>query len=104
MVARIRKNDTVVVVSGKDKGKQGVVLKVFPDDAQVLVKGVGLTTRHIKSRKKGQASERKVIEQNVPACKVMPWCHGCQKAARINVRTSDQNRHIRVCNRCKEAL
>jgi len=104
MVARIKKNDTVIVISGKDKGKQGSVLRVFPDTSQVLVKGINFITRHIKARKKGEVSERKIVEQNILAAKVMPWCHGCQKAARVNVRASENGKHIRICNRCKEAL
>ena len=53
MVARIKKNDTVVVLSGKDKDKNGTVIEVLPKKGKVLVKGIALKTRHVKARKQG---------------------------------------------------
>ena len=54
MVARIKKNDTVVVLSGKDKGKTGSVIEILPKKGKVMVKGVAVVTRHVKARKQGE--------------------------------------------------
>lgn len=58
----IKKNDTVVVITGKDSGKKGVVIEVLRKKGKVLVKGVGLQTRHVKAKKQGETSSIKQLE------------------------------------------
>ena len=101
MTARIKKNDTVMVMSGKDKGKQGQVLEVLPKKDKVLVKGVGIVTRHVKARRQGDIAGIKKEEAYIQLPKVMPICSSCKKPCRVNVKTLDNNKSARVCNRCK---
>ena len=78
----IRKDDTVIVLSGKDKGKKGKVLTVMPKDGKVIVEKVNVVSRHQKPRKQGE--EGGIIKREAPiyACKVMRVCPKCDKPTR----------------------
>ena len=104
MLSRVIKNDSVFVVSGKDKGKQGVVIKINNNENTVLVKGVAVVTRHIKARKSGEKSRIIKEESYLPLCKVMPVCKSCKKACRVQIRFLQAGEKVRVCHRCKEAF
>ncbi len=102
MVARIKENDNVVVVSGKDKGKQGSVIAILPKKGKVMVKGVAIATHHIKPRRKGEPGGIRKEEKFIDMSLVMPVCSSCKKPSRINVKQLDTGKSTRVCNRCKE--
>ena len=104
MLSRIRKDDTVLVLSGKDKGKQGLVISVNKKDNAVLVKDVCIVTRHIKAKKPGEKSRIAKEEKPIPLCKVMPICPSCKKACRVEVRFLDENTKRRSCKKCKESF
>lgn len=103
MVARIKKNDKVCVVSGKDRGKEGVVLAVSPRDNKVMVKGVAIITRHVKPSKDNAGGIKKE-ESFVLMSKVMPVCGSCNKACRVSAKSLESGNVVRVCNRCKETF
>ncbi|QQR53455.1 50S ribosomal protein L24 [bacterium] len=102
MISRIKKNDLVMVLSGKDKGKKGSVLVVFPKNERVLVQGINMATRHMKAKKQGQKSEIKKTESLIPLSKVMLVCSSCHNPSRVNVKITDENVRVRACNRCKQ--
>jgi large subunit ribosomal protein L24 len=103
MVARVKKGDTVVVLSGKDKGKRGSVITVAPDKDKVLVKDIAMVTRHVKARKQGEVAGIKKRESYIPLSRVMPICKACHKPCRINVTVSQETgKNVRLCNKCKE--
>ena len=104
MLARVKKNDTVMILSGKDNGKISTVISVYPKDDKVLVKDVGVVTRHIKQTQRGKKSGIVKEERPIPLAKVMPVCPACKKPCRIQVKTLDENNKVRICNRCKEAF
>jgi large subunit ribosomal protein L24 len=104
MLARVRKNDTVIVLSGKDKGKQGSVISVYPEDDMVLVKDVCIVTRHTKPTRQGQKGGIIKEERPVPLAKVMPVCSACKKPCRVQVKLLEAGNKVRVCCRCKEAF
>jgi large subunit ribosomal protein L24 len=104
MISRIKKNDTVVVLTGKDKGKTGVVLEFLPTENQVLVKGIGLMTRHIKARKQGEVSGIKKTESYLDAAKVMPLCAHCKKPCRVKSKLLENGQKARICIRCNDAF
>ncbi len=100
---RVKKNDKVQVLSGRDRGKLGTVIKVVPAEDKVLVTGVGMVTRHMKRRKQGDVAAIKQEESFLPMAKVMPVCTNCKKPSRINVKTVD-SRRVRACARCEEVF
>ena len=75
----IKKGDTVVVLSGKDKGKKGKVLTVFPKQNKAIVEGVALATKHTKPRKQGETGGIVNQEIAIHACKLMHVCTKCNK-------------------------
>ena len=96
---KIKKNDTVVVLSGKDKGKQGKVLETMPSVGKVLVEGVNVATTHVRPRKQGE--EGGIIRKETPiyASKVMTVCPKCDKATRVAHKIVD-GKKVRVCKHC----
>ena len=99
MAMNIKKGDTVVVLSGKDKGKQGKVLSVLPKESKVIVEKVNIVSRHTKPRKQGD--EGGIIQKEAPlyACKVMRVCPKCDKPTRAASKMVD-GKKVRVCKHC----
>lgn len=105
MLSRVKKNDTVVVLSGKDKGRQGLVIAVDQKNDLVLVKDVGVVTKHLKAKKAGEKSRIVREEKAIPLCKIMPICPSCKKACRVQVKfLNEGGKKARTCHRCKEAF
>ncbi len=102
MLARVKKNDTVVVLSGKDKGKQGQVIVILPKKGKVMVKGVAIVTRHAKARRAGEVAGIRKEESFIDLSCVMPLCSACKKPSRVNSKKLENGKRTRTCNRCKE--
>ncbi len=96
----IRRDDKVVVLSGKDKGKEGKVLKVMPEDGKLIVEGVNVAKRHQKPRKQGE--EGGIIKKETPiySSKVMRVCPKCSKPTRPAHKVLDDGTKVRVCKKC----
>ena len=95
----IKKGDTVVVLSGKDKGKQGTVLEVMPAEKKVVVEKVNVATRHVKPRRQGEEGGIQKKEAPLYACKVMRVCPKCNKPTRPATKVVDGKR-VRICKKC----
>lgn len=100
----IKKNDTVVVLSGKDKGKRGKVLSVDPQNGKVVVEGINVAKRHTKPRKMGE--EGGIIKKETPiyASKVMRVCPKCDKPTREAHMFLNDGSKVRVCKKCGETI
>ena len=96
---RIKKGDTVQVLSGNDKGKKGEVLEVMPKTDSVIVKGVNVRKKHVKARKQGEESGILSIECAVLANKVNVVCPKCGKATRIGY-SEEKGEKVRICKKC----
>lgn len=96
----VKKGDTVFVLSGKDRGKKGKVLKVIPDDMMVLVEGVNMVTKHAKPR--GRYQQGGIIHQESPisSSKVMYYCDKCGKPSKISKKILESGQKARVCGKC----
>lgn len=101
---RIKINDTVLVLSGKDKGKKGTVIDVQVDKNRVKVKDIALVTKHIKSRKQGQPSEIKQLESYINISNVMLINPSDSKPTRVNFKVMQDGKKVRVCNRTEEII
>ena len=100
----VRKNDKVVVLSGKDKGKQGEVLRAMPAEGKVVVQGVSVATKHQKARKQGAESSIIKVETPIYACKVMVVCPKCSKPTRVAHKVGADGKKVRVCKHCGAEL
>lgn len=102
MIARIKKNDIVQVISGKNKGKEGSVIAILPKKGKVMVKGVAIATHHVKPRRVGERGGIRKEESFISISQLMPVCSSCKKPSRVNVKQLDTGKSARICNRCKE--
>lgn len=100
----IKKNDKVIVLSGRDKGKTGEVLSADPKGGKVIVQGVSVATKHQKARKQGEESAIVKVETPIYACKVMVVCPKCSKPTRIAHKIGADGKKARVCKHCGAAL
>ena len=96
----VKKNDTVLVLSGKDKGKKGKVLSVDPESRKVIVEGVNVASRHQKPRKQGE--EGGILQKEAPiyACKVQKVCPKCNKPTRPAHKMLADGKKVCVCKKC----
>lgn len=101
---RIKKNDKVVVISGKDKGRRGVVLEVASKKNKVKVQGIGLVARHYKARRRGEEPGIKQQESFVDVCKVMLVDPQGDTPCRVGFVVNDQGVKVRVNKRTKSPL
>ena len=100
---KVKKGDTVQVLSGNDKGKKGEVLEVIPKDSKVVVKGVNVRKKHIKPRKQGDEGGILSIECAINSSKVNVVCPKCGKATRVEYKI-ENDKKVRVCKKCGTKL
>jgi large subunit ribosomal protein L24 len=100
----VRKKDTVVIISGKDKGKTGEVLAVYPKKGKVLVKGVNTVTKHQKPNRANMQGGMVHKEAPIFSSKVMLYCDKCKLATRISHKVLEDGTKVRVCKHCGETF
>ena len=100
---KIRKNDQVVVIKGKDKGKKSKVLRGFPEKGMVLVEGVNVKKKHKKPRKEGEKGQVIEVALPVPVGKIKLICPKCKKAVKVGYKIAGDIKH-RVCKKCGEEI
>jgi large subunit ribosomal protein L24 len=96
----IKTDDKVIVLSGKDKGKEGKVLRADPKNNKVVVEGVNVATKHQAARKQGQEGGIIKVETPIYACKVMLVCPKCGKPTRVAHTIGADGKKARVCKKC----
>ena len=101
---KIRKNDNVLVIAGKDKGKKGKIRFVFPKKSQIIVEHVNMIKKHTKA--KGAVRQAGIIEREAPIhmSNVMLVCNKCSKPTRIGFTFLEDKNKVRICRNCKEVL
>jgi large subunit ribosomal protein L24 len=102
-MAKVRREDTVKVMTGRERGKTGVVRQVMRGEGRVIVTGVNVVKRHMKPRADRPGG---IIEREAPlhVSNVMVVCKSCGKATRVAFRYRDDGRKIRYCRRCNQPL
>ncbi len=96
---KIKKDDKVIVLSGKDKGKQGKILSADPKAMKGVVEGVNVATKHQKPMKQGQEGGIIKVETPIYASKVQLVCPKCDKGTRVGYKLVD-GKKVRVCKHC----
>jgi len=101
---KIHKDDTVLVISGKDKGKKGKVRFAFPREQKIIVEGVNFIKKHSKA--KGAARQAGIIdlEARLDVSNVMLVCAKCSKPARVGYKKLEDGREVRFCRACREVI
>ncbi len=101
---KIRKNDTVLVIAGKDRGKKGKVRFAYPKRQKLLVEGINFIKKHSKAR--GQAKQAGIIDLEAPihVSNVMLFCDKCNHPTRIGFRLLEDGKKVRICQSCREVV
>lgn len=101
---KIRRNDTVVITTGKDKGKSGKVRRVFPDKNRVVVEGLNMIKRHSRARRATRQAGIIELEAPLHASNVMLLCAKCEKRTRVGCRSLADGKRVRICISCQEVI
>jgi large subunit ribosomal protein L24 len=102
--SKVRKNDTVMIIAGRDRGKTGKVLRVLPARGRVIVERLNMVKRHTKPR--GAASPGGIVEREAPmdVSNVMVMCDRCDAPVRAGMKLAADGSKSRICRRCGEVL
>ena len=105
MASRVKKNDQVIVLSGRDKGKRGKVLSVFPDKKMAVIENINFVKRHTRANPqkniKGGILER---EAPVRLSALMVICKDCQEPTKVSMKKLEGGKKVRVCKKCDSLL
>lgn len=100
---KIKKGDQVLIITGKDKGNSGKVLKAIPDREAVVVESLNMRKKHIRPKKQGEKGQLMNIPSPLNVSNVMLICTKCSKPTRVGYKVSDSGKD-RVCKKCKEII
>jgi len=99
----IKKGDNVKMLSGKDRGKTGVVVKVSPATGRIMIEGLNVFKRHSRPKKQGEKGQLVEVSRSVNASNVMLMCPSCKTAVRVGHRVEGK-RSVRFCKKCKSTI
>src|SRR3989344_8288517 len=100
---KLRKNDNVIMLAGKDRGKKGKVILTFPRDGKIVVEGLNLVKKHVRARKQGQKGQIISKERAVPVSSVALVCKSCGKSTRVGYKVTGESK-VRVCKKCESEV
>ncbi|MDP8230252.1 MAG: 50S ribosomal protein L24 [Candidatus Gorgyraea atricola] len=103
-MSKIKKNDTAKIITGKDSGKTGKVLAVFPDKGRALVQGLNLVKKHARRTKEDQQGGIIQKESTIAISNLMVVCQKCNKPTRIGFSILSDGTKVRICKKCKELI
>jgi large subunit ribosomal protein L24 len=105
---KIKKGDTVLIISGKDRGRKGKVLKAFPKESKILVEGINLKKKHIKPKREEEKGQIVQIPAPFLVSKVKLICPKCGKATRVGYKiisnAKGQMSKVRICKKCGKEI
>jgi large subunit ribosomal protein L24 len=101
---KIRKDDTVVIIAGKDSGKKGKVRRALPNDGKVIVEGLNMIKRHSRARRAVRQAGIIELEAPIHVSNVMLICEKCGNPTRIGFRFLDDGKKVRICSSCREVI
>jgi large subunit ribosomal protein L24 len=101
---RIRKDDTIVIITGKDRGKKGKVRRAFPNEDRVVVEGLNMIKRHSRARRATRQAGIIELEAPIHVSDVMLVCNKCGNPTRVNFRFLEDGKKVRICSSCREVI
>lgn len=102
--AKIKTGDQVRIIAGKEKGKTGKVAQVFPDDSRIVVEGLNVLTKHLRSGRRGEKGQKVSFSAPVHASNLMLVCGKCGRPTRVAVKLLEGGTPVRLCKKCNEAV
>lgn len=101
---KIKRNDTVKVIAGRDKGKSGKVLKLFPNEARAIVEGINFVKRHAKKRRQEEQGGIVTMEAPITLSNLAVICPRCNKPTRVGATILSDKTKSRYCKKCEEVF
>jgi large subunit ribosomal protein L24 len=101
---KIRKDDTVVIIAGKDRGKKGKVRRALPNEDKVIVEGLNMIKRHSRAGRGARQAGIIELEAPIQVSDVMLVCEKCGNPTRVGFRFLDDGKKVRICNSCREVI
>lgn len=103
---KIKKGDTVLIISGKDRKKIAKVLEVFPKDNKIIVEGINIIKKHVRPKRTGEKGQRVEVPRPLDVSNVKLVCPRCKKPARIGYRLMPRgkDKKIRICKKCGQEI
>jgi large subunit ribosomal protein L24 len=101
---RLKKDDQVTVIAGRDRGKRGKVRTIFPIDGRVVVEGLNIVKRHLKRSEANPQGAILTRESRLPMDRVLPICPRCNRGVRVGFQPQPDGGKVRICRRCKESF
>lgn len=101
---KIKAKDKVLITAGKDKGKTGIVEKVFPKNGKVLIPGLNLYKKHLKPRGEGKPGGRVDVSRPLPVGNIALICPKCNQPTRVGYQIIEGEKKIRICKKCKSPI
>jgi large subunit ribosomal protein L24 len=101
---KIRKNDTVIVIAGKERGKKGKVRRALLNENRVIVEGLNMIKRHSRARRATRQAGIIELEAPIHVSNVMLLCDKCGKPTRVSFRFLADGKRVRICNSCQEVI
>ena len=100
---KIRKNDQVLIISGKDRGKRGKVLKVLPKEERVIIEGINIKKKSVRPKRSGEKGQIVEVPAPLHVSNVKIICSKCGKAVRIGYKV-EAGKKYRICKKCKQEI
>ena len=100
---KIHKGDQILIISGKDRGKQGKVLSAFPDESKLLLEGLNLRKKHAKPKKQGEKGQVIEVPASLSVSNVKLICPKCGKPARVGYKIIEKKKY-RICKKCEQEI
>lgn len=101
---KVRKGDTVKILSGKDRGKRGKVLNVFPKEDRILVEGINVKKKHRRARRQDRKGEIILLPAPVAVSSTQVVCASCGKPTRVGFSLDESGKKMRVCKKCGKTI
>jgi large subunit ribosomal protein L24 len=104
---KIKKGDQVLIITGKDRGRKGRVLRAFPKKEQVLVEGINIRKKHVRAKRTGEKGQIVKLPTPISVSNVKLICSKCKKATRVGykiLKIKDKKSKIRICKKCGEEI
>lgn len=100
---KIKKGDTVLIISGKDRGKKGKVMKALPKEGRIVVEGINIRKKHTRPKRQGEKGQVVEVPAPLDISNVKLICSKCKKATRVGYRVAGKNK-FRICKKCQQEI
>lgn len=100
---KIHKNDTILIITGKDKGKKGKVLMSLPKESKIIVEGLNIAKKHARPKKQGEKGQIIEVSRPINISNVKLVCQRCGQPARVGYKITEQEK-LRICKKCRSEL